>query len=235
MHVAENSITNRAEGDYPKYEYSQRTGADSDVDVFRRSDSKDNYEGYSLGEKVSDDYDNLTIHDSDQVTRSRPNACCSSDGISDERESGRRGEEMKNYGVCTMGRLGRYEDGNDGDAKPATDAHNSIMDETAVTTDQLREMMNELENLTSNQKQKLADVLMKCQGNLIKTPGKCKGPYMISKVIPSSTYELSTTRGKIRGEFIERALSLALQKKTLMRKAENKVRVMQLGSLTFAT
>jgi hypothetical protein len=81
---------------------------------------------------------------------------------------------MKNYGVCTMGRLGRYEEGNDGDAKPAADAHNSIMDETAVTTDQLREMMNELENLTSNQKQKLADVLMKYKGNLTRPPASVK-------------------------------------------------------------
>jgi hypothetical protein len=207
MQVAENPITNRAEGDYPKYDL--RKGADSDVDVFGRSDSKDNYEGYSLGEKVSDDYDNLMIYDSEQVTRSRPNACCSSDVTSDDRECGSRGEVMKNYGVCTMGRLGRYEEGNDGDAKPATDAHNSIMDETAVTTDQLREMMNALENLTSNQKQKLADVLMKYKGNLTKTPGKCKSPYTICKVILSIIYELSTTRGKIIGEFIKRALSLA--------------------------
>ena len=104
MHVAANPITNRAAVDYPKYHL--RTGADSDVDVFRRSDSKDNFEGYSLGEKVSDDYDNLMIYDSEQVTGSMPNACCSSDGTSDDRECGSRGEEMKNYDVCTVPRAG---------------------------------------------------------------------------------------------------------------------------------
>jgi len=58
---------------------------------------------------------------------------------------------------------------------------------------------------------------------------------MISRVIQPSTYELSSTRGKIRGEFIIRALSLAKKKKTLLRKAENKVMVVQLGSSMFAT
>jgi hypothetical protein len=71
---------------------------------------------------------------------------------------------MKNYDVCNTGRFGRYEEGNIGDAKSATDAHNdSITDETAVTTDQLCEMINELENLTSNQKQTLTAVLIKYQ------------------------------------------------------------------------
>jgi hypothetical protein len=213
--------------DYPTYHL--RTGADSDVDVFRHSDSKDNFEGHLLGEKVSDDYVNLMIYDSEQVTGSMPNAFCSIVGTSDDRECGSRGEEMKNYDVCTTGRIGRYDEGNVGDAKPATDAQNSITDETAVTTDQLREMINEQENLKCNQKEKLRAILMKYEGNL-KTPDKCKGPYMISRVIPASTYELSTTRGKIRGEFIKRALSLAKKKKTLIRKAEYKVMVVQLGS-----
>ena len=58
---------------------------------------------------------------------------------------------------------------------------------------------------------------------------------MISRVIPPSTYELSSTRGKIRGEFLIRALSLAKKEKTLMWKAENEVMVVQLGSLMSAT
>jgi len=33
-----------------------------------------------------------------------------------------------------------------------------------------------------------------------------EGPYIISKVIPPSTYELSTSKGKIREEFNKRAL-----------------------------
>jgi len=88
MHVAANPITNGAADDYPRYHL--RTRAHSDVDVFRRSDSKDNFEGYSLGKKVSDDYDNLMIHDSEEVTGSMPNACCSSDGTSDDRKFGSR-------------------------------------------------------------------------------------------------------------------------------------------------
>jgi len=216
MHVAANPITNRAAADYPKYHL--RRGADSDVDVFRRTDSEDNFEGYSSGEKVSDGYDNFMIYDSEQVTESMPNACCSSDGTSDDRKCGIRGEEMKNYDVCITGSFGRCEEGNVGDTKPATDAHNSVTDETAVTTDQLREMMNELENLTSNQKQNLTAVLMKYQGNLTKTSGKYKGPYIISRVIAPSTYELSATRGKFRGEFIIRFLSHAKKKKKKKKK-----------------
>ena len=142
MHVTANPITNRTATDYPKY--CLRTGADSNVHVFRRSISKDNFEGYSLGEKVSDDYDNLMIYDSEQVSGSIPNACCSSDRTSDDRECRSRGAEMKNYDICTTGRIGRYDEGNVGDAKPATDACNSTKDETAVTTDQLREIINEL-------------------------------------------------------------------------------------------
>jgi hypothetical protein len=146
-------------------------------------------------------------YDSEEVTGSMPNAC-SNDGNDDDRKCGCRGVEMKNYDVCNTSMFVRYNEGNVGDPKPATDARNSITDEIAVATDQLREMINELENLTSNQKQKLTAVLMKYQGNLTKTPSKSKGPYMISRVIPPSTYELSTTGGKIRGEFIIRSLSL---------------------------
>jgi hypothetical protein len=58
---------------------------------------------------------------------------------------------------------------------------------------------------------------------------------MNSRVVPPSTYELSSTRGKIKGELIVRSLSLTKKKKTLMRKAENKVMFMQLGSSIFAT
>jgi hypothetical protein len=38
-----------------------------------------------------------------------------------------------------------------------------------------------------------------------------EGPYIISKVIPPSTYELSTTKGKIRGEFNKRDLKPYLE------------------------
>ena len=32
-----------------------------------------------------------------------------------------------------------------------------------------------------------------------------EGPYIISRVIPPSTYELSTTSGKVRGEFNQKS------------------------------
>ena len=185
MHVAANPITHAAAVDYLKYYL--RTVAGSEVDVVRPSESKDNIKGCPLGEEVSDDYDNLMIYGSEQVTESMPNACCSSDGTSDDRECGSRDGEMMNYDVWTTGRLGRCEEDNVGDAKSSTYARISITDETAVTTDQLREMTNEQEILTSNQKQKFTAGLMKNQANLTEAPGKCKGPFMISRVILPST------------------------------------------------
>lgn len=79
---------------------------------------------------------------------------------------------MNNYDVCTASRLGLYEERNVGNTEPATAARNSVVDETAVTTDQLHEMTMDVENLTSNQKQEFTGVLMKYQGNLAKKPGK---------------------------------------------------------------
>jgi hypothetical protein len=59
---------------------------------------------------------------------------------------------MNNYDVCIVSRLGRYEDRNVGDTEPSTDTHKSDTDERAITTDQIRELINEMENLTSDQK-----------------------------------------------------------------------------------
>jgi hypothetical protein len=86
-----------------------------------------------------------------------------------------RGKEvMNNYDVCIASRLGRYEENNVEDTEPATDTYNTNTDDIAITTDQIRELINELENLTSNQKQKFTAVLMKHQGNFTKKPGKCR-------------------------------------------------------------
>ena len=79
---------------------------------------------------------------------------------------------MNNYYVCTASRLGRYEEGNVGNTEPATDAHTSVADETAIITDQLHEMIMDVENLKSNQKQEFTGGLMKYLGNLIQKPGK---------------------------------------------------------------
>jgi hypothetical protein len=40
-----------------------------------------------------------------------------------------------------------------------------------------------------------------------------EGPYIISRVIPPSTYELSTTSGKVRGEFNKKASALPRRRK----------------------
>jgi len=41
-----------------------------------------------------------------------------------------------------------------------------------------------------------------------------EGPYIITSVIPPSTYEISTTSGKVRGEFNKRALKTYLEEET---------------------
>ena len=41
-----------------------------------------------------------------------------------------------------------------------------------------------------------------------------EGPYIISRVIPPSTYELSTASGKIRGEFNKKSLKPYLEEET---------------------
>jgi acetyl-CoA carboxylase alpha subunit len=120
------------------------------------------------------------------------NASCSSHATSDDRKSDRRSKEvMNNYDVCTASRLGRYEERIVGDTEPATDAHNANTDDRAITMDQIRELINELEILTSNQKQKLTAVLMKYQGNFTKKPVKCTGfeyTFQVQGQMPRSTY-----------------------------------------------
>jgi hypothetical protein len=81
---------------------------------------------------------------------------------------------MNKFDVCTA-RLGRYEERNVGDTEPATATHNNKTEDRTITTDQIRELINELEDISSDQKQKLTVVLMKHQGNFIKKPGKRKG------------------------------------------------------------
>jgi len=41
-----------------------------------------------------------------------------------------------------------------------------------------------------------------------------EGPYIISRVIPPSTYELSTASGKVRGEFNKKSLKPYLEEET---------------------
>jgi len=98
---------------------------------------------------------------------------------------------MNDYDVCTVIRHGRYEEGNTDDTEPATDTHNTVTDDRAITTDQIRELINEMENLTFNQKQKLTAILMRHQGSLTKKPGKCRGfeyTFQMQGQLPKSNY-----------------------------------------------
>jgi hypothetical protein len=173
MQVAASLISNRATADYIKHHL--RSGVVSEVNVVPSSEFKDNDRRHPVGERASGKDDNCTMYDSKQETRGRLNECCSSDGTNDDRESDKRGEELMNdYDIFTVIRHGRYE-GDIDDTEPTTDTHNTVTDDRAITTDQIRELINEMQNLTSNQKQKLTAVLMRHQGRLTKKPGKCRG------------------------------------------------------------
>jgi hypothetical protein len=149
MQVAADSMTNRATADYPKHKLQM--GAVSEVDMVRRSGSKHNIKECPFGEKVNDDIDNLMIYDCEQVTGCMLNTCCSSGGNIDDSECDIKGKKVMNYDVCTADRLGGYEEGYVGDTEPSTDTHNGITNDRVIITDRIREMINELESLTSNQ------------------------------------------------------------------------------------
>ena len=127
----------------------------------------------------------------EQVTRGRLNAYCSSHATSDDRKSDSKGQEVvNNYDVCTARRLERYEERNVGDTEPALDTHNTNTDDRTITTGKIRELINKLECITSDQKQKLAAVLMKHHGKFTKKPGKCRGfeyTFQVRGQLPKST------------------------------------------------
>ena len=51
---------------------------------------------------------------------------------------------MNNYDVCTVSRLGRYDERNVGDTEPSTDRHYTNTDDRAIIMDQIRELIKEL-------------------------------------------------------------------------------------------
>jgi hypothetical protein len=98
---------------------------------------------------------------------------------------------MNNYNVCTASRFGHHKERNVGDTELATDTHNTNTDDTVITKDQIHELINEQENLPSNQKQKLTAVLMKHQGKITKKPSTCRGfeyTFQVQGQLPKSTY-----------------------------------------------
>jgi hypothetical protein len=94
-------------------------------------------------------------------------------------------------------------------------------DERTVTSLQLREKLSEEDNLTPSQI-KLADkFLIKCQtrsdalqGITAKFMHVFEGPYIVSQSILPSSYKLSDSQGKIRGECNIKALKPYLEEST---------------------
>jgi hypothetical protein len=115
---------------------------------FEVVESKDNIKGYPLGDKAIDDDDKLMICNSEQVTRCIPHACCSIDGSSDDRECDSRGVEMMNYDFYVFVPRAGLDATEGGGGTLAIQnrqlIHITTKDETAVTTDQLHEVINEL-------------------------------------------------------------------------------------------
>ena len=149
-----------------------------------------------FGEQASSDNDNRRTYDPEQVTRCRLNAYYSNHTNSGDCKGDSGGEKVKNNYVCTASSLGRYEERNLDNTEPATDSRNTNTDtrntntythntntdtrntntdNRAITKDQIRELINQLENLTFNQKQKLTAVLLKHQGHFTNKPGTCRG------------------------------------------------------------
>jgi hypothetical protein len=103
-----------------------------------------------------------------------------------------RGKEvMNNYDVCIAGRFGRYEESNVEDTEPATDTHNTNTHDIAITTDQIRELINELENLTSDQKQKFTAVLVRAFGNKTSIRGQAMTPIFINDFVVDHIFLIS--------------------------------------------
>jgi len=46
-------------------------------------------------------------------------------------------------------------DGNTGVTEPANDTHNTVTDDRVITTNQIRELINEMKNLKSDHKKKI--------------------------------------------------------------------------------
>jgi len=194
MQKAANSITNRATEDYPRYELRNR--AVSIVDMGPHSESKDNNKACPFGERTSGDNDNCWTYDPEQVTRCRLNAYCSSHSKDNAYESNCGGEEVMTNYVCAASRLGRYEEGNGDDTESTTAAHDTKTDERDITTDQIRGLTNQLENLAPENKNKLTAILLKHQGNFTMKPGKCVGfhyTFQVQGQLPKSTYSRPCT------------------------------------------
>jgi len=93
--------------------------------------------------------------------------------------------------VCTTSRLERYEERNGDDTEPMTATHDTKTDDRAITTDQICGWINQLENLTPENKNKLTSILLKHQGNFTMKPGKCMSfqyTFQVQGQLPKSTY-----------------------------------------------
>jgi hypothetical protein len=100
-----------------------------------------------FGEQASSDDDNCRPYDPELVTRCRLNAYYSGHKNSDDFKGDSGGEKVKNNYVCTASSLGRYEERSVDNTEQATDTHTTNTGNRAITTDQIRELINQLEKL----------------------------------------------------------------------------------------
>jgi hypothetical protein len=149
--LSANPVTYRTRADYPRY--NLRSGAVREVDAIPRSGSKNDKKSVRVTSEPVTIMITM-IYNPEQVTRGRLNAYCFSHATSDDRKSDSRGEEVaNNYEICTMRRHRRYGERDVGDSEPAAGTHNTKTDDRTITTDQIRELINERECITFVQKQ----------------------------------------------------------------------------------
>ena len=127
-----------------------------------------------MDKRADGDSDNGTIYNAEQATRCKLNKCYSGKGINNDRRSDSTREGTLNYDVCTASILGRYEEKNFGNTVPASGTYNVSTEDRTITKDQICKVVNEVESLTPDKKQKLSDILLKYQESLTKKPDKCK-------------------------------------------------------------
>ena len=183
--------TDRATADYTSHKLRKEVA--DEIDVVRRSEFEDKIKGRPFDKRADGDSDNGTIYkyNAEQTTRSKLNTCYSSEGISNDCGNNSTREGTLNYDVCTASILGRYEEKNFGNTVPASGTYNASKEDRTITKDQICKVVNELESLTPDQKQKLSDILLKYQGSLTKKPGKCKNfeyTFQVEGQLPKSTY-----------------------------------------------
>jgi hypothetical protein len=175
-----------------QFDYHSRKGAISKVNTVPSSEVRNNDGKYEVSERAGNSDNLYEMHNTKQLIHDRLNERGSEDILNDSREDkGRSRKLMHDYNVCTMIKHKVYEEGNVDCIKPAVVTHKSDTDDRAITEGQIHELIDEMKDLTGDQKQRLTDILIRYQGGLTKKPGKCKGfeyTFQIQGQMPKSNY-----------------------------------------------